>query len=87
MQISPMRALVAAILQQAVDDCLGREVDPSEAYLWVMNSKDCEAYCGWLDIDYGRFRESVVRLAGERCERALRRRRHGQEAECCTEAT
>jgi hypothetical protein len=72
------RYVLTAILQLAVDDCLtgrGLEESPAIAYLWILHSKECSLYCELLDIDYQQFCGRVIRLAGERCERAVRSRR------------
>lgn len=80
-ELSPERALISGILQQAFDDCMtgrGGEdgSDPTLAYLWVLQAPQCAEYCSWLDINYERFRANVIGLAGERCERKLRERSH-----------
>lgn len=45
----PYRNLIAAILQEAVDDCAhGKYEESASAYVWITSGWGCKAYCALL---------------------------------------
>ena len=64
-QAGRYRALMAAVLYQAVIDCdMDRKkeyADCIDAYRWVQDAQSTVAwYCGWLEIDPGEFRRRFL---------------------------